>query len=105
MSNINVPETLHRSAKFKNKQIAKIWGLYLEKQKSVPKMWLPEGLENTPFTSNYQNNFCLFNKNLSILETFLEFSYSGEKFTMAAILCSSSFTNPWLELHKIKTKW
>ena len=45
----NLTETLHSSTKFKNKQIAKIWGLLLEKQKSGPKMWLPEGLENTPF--------------------------------------------------------
>ena len=39
----NLDETLHSSAKWKNKQVAK-------KQKSGPKMYLPEGLEDTPFT-------------------------------------------------------
>ena len=45
----NLAETLHRSAKLKNKQVAKIWGLYLKKQRFGDTMQFPEGLENTPF--------------------------------------------------------
>ena len=42
-------ETLHSSAKWKNEQVAKIWGLYLKKQRFGDTMQFPEGLENTPF--------------------------------------------------------
>ena len=45
----NLAETLHSSAKWKNKQVAKIWGLYLKKQRFGDTMQFPEGLENTPF--------------------------------------------------------
>ena len=48
----NLAETLHNPAKLENKQVATIWGLSLEKQKSGPKMYLPEGLEDTPFREN-----------------------------------------------------
>ena len=44
----NLSQTLHSSAKSKNKQVAKIWSIYLNKQKSGPKIRFPEGLENTP---------------------------------------------------------
>ena len=47
----NLAETLHSSAKWKNKQVAKIWGLYLKKQRFGDTMQFPEGLENTPFAS------------------------------------------------------
>ena len=46
----NLSQTLHSSAKSKNKQVANIWSIYLYKQKSGPKIRFPEGLENTPFT-------------------------------------------------------
>ena len=49
----NLAETLHSSAKWKNKQVAKIWGLYLKKQRFGDTMQFPEGLENTPF--KYEN--------------------------------------------------
>ena len=42
----NLDETLHSSAKWKNKQVAKIWGLYLKKQRFSDTMQFPEGLEN-----------------------------------------------------------
>ena len=45
----NLAETLHSSAKWKNRQVAKIWGLYLKKQRFGDTMQFPEGLENTPF--------------------------------------------------------
>ena len=45
----NLAETLHSSAKFKNKQVAKIWGLLLVKQRSGLTICFPEGLEDTPF--------------------------------------------------------
>ena len=45
----NLAETLHSSAKWKNKQAAKIWGLYLKKLRFGDTMQFPEGLENTPF--------------------------------------------------------
>ena len=50
----NLSETLHSSAKCKpwqnekNKQVAKIWGLWLKKQRFGDKLWFPEGLGNTP---------------------------------------------------------
>ena len=47
----NLAETLHSSAKWKNKQVAKIWGLFLKKQRFGDTMQFPEGLENTPFSS------------------------------------------------------
>ena len=40
----NLAETLHSSAKWKNKQVAKIWGLYLKKQRFGDTMQFPEGL-------------------------------------------------------------
>ena len=46
----NLAETLHSSAKWKNKQAAKIWGLYLKKLRFGDTMQFPEGLENTPLT-------------------------------------------------------
>ena len=42
-------ETLHSSAKWKNEQVAKIWSLYLKKQRFGDTTHFPEGLENTPF--------------------------------------------------------
>ena len=45
-------ETLHSSAKWKNEQVAKIWGLYLKKQTFGDTMQFPEGLENTPLTQS-----------------------------------------------------
>ena len=61
----NPAENLQSSAKWKSKQAAKIWGLYLKKQRFSDTMQFPEGLENTPF--NFANksflvplcNFCL----------------------------------------------
>ena len=50
----NLSETLYSSAKSKNKQAAKIWGLYLKKQRFCDTMQFPEGLENTPF--NFECN-------------------------------------------------
>ena len=47
----NLTETLHSSAKLENKQVAKIWGLQLKKQRFGDTMHFPEGLENTPFTT------------------------------------------------------
>ena len=47
----NLAETLHSSAKWKNKQVAKIWGLYLKKQEFGDTMQSPEGLEDSPFKS------------------------------------------------------
>ena len=52
----NLAETLHSSAKLKNKQAAKNWGL-LKKQKSGPTMYLPEGLKDTPFCYSHSINF------------------------------------------------
>ena len=45
----NLAETLHSSAKLKDKQVAKIWGLLLKKQRFGDTMWFPEDLEDTPF--------------------------------------------------------
>ena len=45
----NLAETLHSSAKLKNKQVAKIWGLYLKKQRFGDTIRFPEGLEDIPF--------------------------------------------------------
>ena len=45
----NLAENLHSSAKWKNKQAAKIWGRQLKKQRFGDTMQFPEGLENTPF--------------------------------------------------------
>ena len=45
----NLAETLHSSAKSKNKQVAKIWGLQLKKQRFGATICFPEGLENSPF--------------------------------------------------------
>ena len=67
----NLAETLHSSAKWKNKQVAKIWGLQLEKQKSGPKMCLPECLEDTPF--NY-----IMGKIVNQGAVFTSLSYSPE---------------------------
>ena len=83
MSNINVVQSYWNFAqlsKSKNKQIAKIWDLQLEKQKSGPKISFPEGLENTPFTiisisgfgvefspSFAQDGFCVSNKDGPVL--------------------------------------
>ena len=56
----NLAETLHSSTKWKNKQVAKIWGLYLKKQRFGDTMQFPEGLENTPFTTELILNYpCL----------------------------------------------
>ena len=52
----NLAETLHSSAKSKNKQVAKIWSIYLNKQKPGPKIRFPEGLENTPLDFKGQDN-------------------------------------------------
>ena len=52
MSNINVVQSLHSQRKSKNKQVAKIWGLWLKKQIFGDTMWFPEDLENTPYTYN-----------------------------------------------------
>ena len=46
----NLAETLHSSAKSKNKQVAEIRSIYLKKQRFGDTMQFPEGLENTPFT-------------------------------------------------------
>ena len=40
-------ETMHTSAKLKDKQVAKIWGLW---QIFSDTMYFPEGLEDAPFT-------------------------------------------------------
>jgi hypothetical protein len=45
----NLAETLHSSAKIKNKQVAKIWGLLLKKQRFGATIGVPEGLEDTPW--------------------------------------------------------
>ena len=47
----NLDETLHSSVKWKNKQVAKIWGLYLKKQRFGDTMQFPEDLGNTPLTN------------------------------------------------------
>ena len=47
----NLAETLHSSVKWKNKQVAKIWGLYLKKQRFGDTMQFPEDLGNTPLTN------------------------------------------------------
>ena len=52
----NLAENLHSSAKQKSKQVAKIWGLYLKKQRFGDTMQFPEGLENTPFLW-HENSF------------------------------------------------
>ena len=44
----NLSETLHSQRKFRNKQIAKIWSLYLKNQKFGTTMQSPEGLEDSP---------------------------------------------------------
>ena len=48
----NLAKTLHSSAKWKNKQVAKIWGFYLKKQRFGDTMYFPEGLEDIPFIEN-----------------------------------------------------
>ena len=51
ISNINVVQSCWNFAqlsKIKNKQVAKIWGLYLKKQKIGATISSPESLENTP---------------------------------------------------------
>ena len=49
----NLAETLHSSAKSKNKQVAKIWGLWLKKQRfGATTICFPEGLEDTPWQRN-----------------------------------------------------
>ena len=56
MSNINVVQSCWNFAqlsKIKNKHVAKIWGLYLKKQRFGDTMWFPEGLENTPWNFDY----------------------------------------------------
>ena len=58
----NLAETLHSSAKWKSKQVAKIWGLYLKKQRFGDTMQFPEGLENTPFTKGRKKAFCALAK-------------------------------------------
>ena len=45
----NLAETLHSSAKLKNKQVAKIWGIWLKKQRFGATICFPEFLENTHF--------------------------------------------------------
>ena len=45
----NVAETFHSSAKLKNKQLAKIWGLKLKKQRFGDTLYFPEHLEDSPF--------------------------------------------------------
>ena len=50
MSNINVVQScwiFAQLSKIKSKQVAKIWGLYLKKQRFGDTMQFPEGLENT----------------------------------------------------------
>ena len=52
MSNIIVVQSfknLHSSRKLKNKQVAKIWSLYLKKQKFGTTVHFPDGLEDSPF--------------------------------------------------------
>ena len=51
----NLAETLHSSAKFKNKQVAKIWGIWLKKQRFGATIMFPEGLEDTPLSSQIWN--------------------------------------------------
>ena len=45
----NLAETLHSSAKLENRQVAKIWSLYLKKQRFGATIIFPEGLEDTLF--------------------------------------------------------
>ena len=54
MSNINVVQSFWNFAqlkKIKNKQVAKIWCLYLKKQKIGATMYFPEGLEDRTFNN------------------------------------------------------
>ena len=53
----NLSKTLHTQRKLKNKQVAKVWSLYLKKQKIGATMYFPEGLENTPFTALRSTGF------------------------------------------------
>ena len=54
MSNINVVQSFRNFAQLKKilkKQVAKIWCLYLKKQKIGATMYFPVGLEDTPLNS------------------------------------------------------
>ena len=62
----NLAQTLHSLAKFKNKQVAKIWGLYLKKQRFGDTMLFPEGLENTPFNTSYIIDFEIKHNQLTL---------------------------------------
>ena len=52
----NLAETLYSSAKLKNKQLAKIWDLWLKKQRFGATICFPEGFENTPFNHDPQSS-------------------------------------------------
>ena len=49
----NLAETLHRSAKLKDKQVAKIWSLKLNKQRFGTTMQFPECLEDSSFKTKF----------------------------------------------------
>ena len=64
----NLSETLHSKRKLKNKEVAKIWCLYLNKQKIGAAMHFPEGLEDSPFklrVLKYHRN-CRFHATLML---------------------------------------
>ena len=61
----NVAETFHSSAKLKNKQLAKIWGLKLKKQRFGDTLYFPEHLEDSPFRQC--DNFIHFEISWSLL--------------------------------------
>ena len=52
----DLSETLHSKWKLRFKQVAKIWCLYLKKQK-IGAMLFSEGLKDSPFTNSDRSEY------------------------------------------------
>ena len=64
----NLAQTLHSLAKFKNKQVTKIWSL--KKQKIGAAILFPEGLKNIPFKITVCISFYILDEEQSHYRTY-----------------------------------